>query len=127
MKLAQLGPAARAQVQATAVKQAAKRKYYSVPTVIDGIRFDSKLEARLWMHLEAARRAGEVKWCLRQPSFDVAAGIRYRADFLVMYSDGQVAVLDAKGMDTPNSKTKRAVVEQRYGIKIRVLTKADIP
>lgn len=42
--------------------EALKRsKYRNVPTVVDGIRFQSKAEARRWTELRMLERVGEIK------------------------------------------------------------------
>lgn len=103
-----------------------RSKYGAQATVVDGYRFASKLEAALYTTLSVAWRQGELRWFIRQVPFDVAPGVRYLADFLAVTKDGRVRVLDAKGMDTPNSRTKRAVVEDRYGIRIETVTREQI-
>jgi hypothetical protein len=64
-----------------------------------------------------------VKWFIRQPTFDMEAGITYRADFLVVYADGRVEVDDVKGYMTPVSALKIKTIEARYGIKIEIIRK----
>jgi len=102
-------------------------KYNARRTLIDGIWFDSKLEARRYEELKALRKAGAVAWFVRQPGFDLPGGIRYRADFLVVWmqanrtSVDRVGVEDCKGMSTRLSMNKIAMVEELYGIKVEIL------
>ena len=44
-------------------------KYRAVPTVIDGIRFASKAEARRYGELRLLEQAGEIRDLVRQPRF----------------------------------------------------------
>jgi hypothetical protein len=115
-----------------------KSKYKNKSVFIDGLRFDSKLEADRYLELKALQASGEVAWFIRQVPFQVATGVIYRADFLVvwvhpvftstpdcMYVD-HVTVEDCKGYLTPVSKVKMAAVQDKYGIKIKLLTRADV-
>lgn len=101
-------------------------------TVVDGYRFHSKLESDRYRELVLQRLAGEVRWFIRQVPFDVAPGVVYRADFLVVWNrtgtaQGEhVTIEDTKGHLTDTSRTKIAVVEDRYRLKIRVLHRADV-
>lgn len=100
-------------------------------TVVDGIKFQSKLEADRYRELVMLRRAGEVLYFLRQVPFDVATGVVYRADFVVMWNRTgspreNVTVEDTKGHLTDVARVKMAAVQDRYGITIRVLRRADV-
>lgn len=44
---------------------------------------------------------------------------KYIADFRVTYADGRVAVIDAKGVRTPEYIIKRKLMLQLYAIRIR--------
>lgn len=89
-------------------------KYRAIPTLVDGIRFASKAEAARYSELKLLQQAGQVRWFIRQPSFDLPAGLRYVADFLVVWEDGTVAVEDVKGMETDVFKMKRKLFEEAY-------------
>lgn len=97
------------------------RKYRNVPTVVDGIRFDSKAEAKYYSHLCALKVAGLVSYFLRQTPFHLPGGVIYRADFIVFYADGTVAVVDVKGVITKEFAIKKRLVEATYPIKIEVV------
>lgn len=112
-------------------------KYHSRATHVDGIRFASQLEADRYKELVLLRKAGEVAWFIRQAPFDCGGGIVYRADFLVVWNlkgrmygavmpEDFVEINDCKGVMTPASRVKIAVVEERYGIHIRILKRADV-
>jgi hypothetical protein len=95
-------------------------------TTVDGIRFHSKLEARRYGQLKLLQSAGQVAYVLRQVPFDVATGVVYRLDFLIVWADGSITFEDVKGFVTDTSRVKIAAVQDRYGIKIRLLTRKEI-
>lgn len=106
-------------------------KYGNRENFVDGIRFSSRLEADRYVELCLLTASGQVLWFLRQVPFDVAPGVKYRADYLVVWNRSgsaseAVTVEDTKGMMTSASRVKIAVVEQRYGIRIRLLRRADV-
>ncbi len=107
-----------AKVEPVPVKPAKPRKYRNVPTIVGGIRFDSKAEAKVFTDLKRLQQAGEVLWFIRQPSFDLAGGIRYRADFLAVYrtvgGGQQVRVIDKKGKQTAQFKLKMRLMAEAY-------------
>lgn len=100
-------------------------------TIVDGIKFRSKLEADRYRELKNLRRAGEVKWFLRQVPFDVSVGVVYRLDFLVCWNrsgtaDEVLTYEETKGHLTDASRIKIGVVQERYAIKINILRRADV-
>jgi hypothetical protein len=107
-------------------------------TVVDGITFDSRREARRYSELKLLERAHEIEALELQPRFplgtvDDPVKIRsagypngrrcsYKADF--RYFDnatGAVVVEDSKGHDTDIARLRRAFVEWQYKIRV-VLT-----
>lgn len=100
------------------------RKYRNTPTETDGKRFDSKLEARRYDALMLLWKAGQVSFFVRQVPFELPGRRRYRADFLIVWTDSRVTVEDCKGVDTEMSKLKRAQVEAIYGITIELVRSA---
>lgn len=102
-------------------------KYRNIPRVVDGKRFDSKLEANRYEQLKLLQLAGEVKWFIRQPRFELAGGITYIADYLVHWDNLNVTVEDVKGMETKDFKLKKKLMAEAYpNVDLRILTKADI-
>lgn len=95
------------------------RKYRNQPTVEDGQRFDSKLEARCYRELKLRQKLGNVLWFIRQPSFYLH-GVRYRADFLAVMASGGVKVIDAKGALTQASANKIKQVKAIYGVDVEL-------
>lgn len=99
-----------------------KPKYNNVKTVLDGMTFDSKAEARRYAELKLMQRSGELMTVGCQPSFVVAPGIRYVADFIVVDRDGHVWVEDVKGVETQAFKLKAKLFRSAYpGIELRVV------
>ena len=82
-------------------------KYNAVKTEFDGIKFASKKEAEYYKNLLLLKQAGEVIEIVLQPEFELQEGyvkdgkkirpIKYIADFLVVYKDGRVEIIDTKG------------------------------
>ena len=93
------------------------RKYRNIPTVVDGIRYDSKLEAQCANALRLLQTAGEILWFVRQVTFELEGGVKYRCDFLAVKRDG-VQVIDATGMLTQVKKNKLKQVKARYGVTV---------
>lgn len=106
-----------------------KSKYHATKTVIDGITFDSKREAKRYQELKLMERAGKIR-CLRRqvrfellPAFD-AGGKHYRptsyiADFV--YTDcgtGEVVVEDVKGVRTDVYRLKSKMFAHKFGVAI---------
>jgi len=91
-----------------------KSKYRAIPTVLDGIRFASKSEAKRYGQLKLLQMAGEIRWFTCQVPFHLGAGVRYVCDFLIVYTDGQVEVEDVKGMETAMFKVKKKLFEAAY-------------
>lgn len=103
-------------------------KYRARKTIVDGITFDSALEARYYGNLKLMERAGQVYGVELQKPYPITInGVvcgTYRADFTFWdQHEKRQRCVDTKGMDTPVSKLKRKLVEAQYGIKIEVVKK----
>jgi len=99
-------------------------KYRAVPTVVDGIRFDSKAEAEYYRRLKLQQENGEVWFFLRQVPFDLPGGYRHRIGFMVIDATSEYdrfMLIEIKGKDVATGKMKRKQVEELYGIKVHVL------
>jgi hypothetical protein len=96
----------------------AKHKFNAKPTVKDGIRFDSKKEARYYEDLKTRRHVGDVIFFLRQVPIDLPGNVKYRVDFVEFWADGTVHFVDVKGMRTPQYITKKRIIEALYPITI---------
>lgn len=95
-----------------------RAKYGAKPCVVDGLRFDSQAEASYYGTIKLLHQVGEILWFCRQPRFVIEGG-EYVADFIVMYSDGRISVIDVKGFKTPQYRQKRRQMKERYGIEIQ--------
>jgi hypothetical protein len=106
------------------VKVHRRNKYNATPTEYRGWRFDSKAEAEYARLLDTRKESGSVAYWLRQVAFDLTETDRYRADFLVVESDGTIFAVDVKGMETPRFKKTRKLWE-RYGCMPLLIVKKN--
>lgn len=93
--------------------EAKKSKYGNVKTEVDGIRFDSKAEAKRYEELKILVRAGEIQGFIRQVSIPLHVD-RYIADFLICNLDGTFYFEDVKGYETQTFKKKKKEIEKLY-------------
>lgn len=110
----------------SAMPTAAKKpKYRNEPCrSADGKRFDSKLERDYYEQLLLRWKAGDIRWFIRRPRFELEGGVVYVADFLEVLSTGEVEVIDTKGHLLPECKNKLKQVKARYGIEVRLVRSA---
>jgi hypothetical protein len=70
-----------------------KSKYAAIPTIVDGIRFASKKEARRYTELKLLERAGEITCLELQPKFPCVVNGKkvctYIADFAYLDDSGE--------------------------------------
>jgi hypothetical protein len=95
----------------------ARSKYKAVPTVVDGVRFASKAEAKRDAELQLLAKAGAIQSLERQPRFVLRANgekvCTYVADW--RYFEGSREVIeDKKGVQTPAFKIKWALAKACY-------------
>lgn len=95
-----------------------KSKYGAVKTSVDGQTFDSKKEADYYCELKARLQAKDIKGFCLQPTFILAPGLKYKADFIVFNNDGTSEVIDVKGFKTKEYIAKKKVLEDKYKLKI---------
>lgn len=93
-------------------------KYNAKPTVVDGILFDSKKEAKRYCDLKLEQREGSVLFFLRQVPIHLPGKTKLVIDFLVFYADGTVKFEDTKGFQTEVFKLKKRQVEEIYPFKL---------
>jgi len=98
-----------------------KHKFNAVPSEVDGIRFDSKKEARYYVNLKLRVKAGEVVFFLRQTPFHLPGGVTYRVDFQEFHADGTIHFVDVKGMKTKDFIMKKKMVENLYPVEIEIV------
>jgi len=117
-------------------------KYKNHKTVVDGIQFDSRKEARRWQELKLAEAAGAIGNLQRQVHFElipvqrepdtrgpkgglkqgrvIERKVEYVADFV--YTDlhtGSTVVEDTKGMRLKDYVIKRKLMLYMHGIRIK--------
>ena len=95
-----------------------KAKYRSYKASVDGHTFDSVKEANYYNDLKLRLKANEIKGFCLQPTFILAPGLKYKADFIVFNSDGTYDVIDVKGFKTKEYIAKKKVFEDKYNLKI---------
>lgn len=102
-------------------------KFRAVPTVVDGVRFDSKAEARRWVELQQLQAAGQIRKLRRQVRYELPVNdqvvARYVADFVYQRAVGDYwdeVVEDVKGVETPMFRLKAKLMRAIHGIDIAV-------
>jgi hypothetical protein len=103
-------------------------KYRSHDTVVDGVRFRSKLEADVYLRLKAAQQAGAITDLTCHPRFKVEInGVKVcvvELDFQYREADSaRWRYLDAKGYDTRVSQLKRRLIKAVHGIDVEIVTR----
>jgi len=99
-------------------------KYNNSKVQLDNHVFDSKMEARYYRVLMDLILAGVVERFEMQVPFLLQEAfkkngkhyraINYIADFLVVYADGRIEVVDVKGQKTETFKLKHKLFEYKY-------------
>jgi len=103
-----------------------RSKYNAKKTVVDGITFDSKAEARRYGELKLLERAGLISKLKLQPKYVLIPAytngngrkiraMHYIADF--EYYDHErkrIVIEDVKGHKTREYKLKKKLFEKRY-------------
>lgn len=110
------------------------RKLGNEPIIVDGVRFDSKGEARCWAELRLLERAGEISELKRQVrisligqhnnpiTYDSGRQAAMVIDFsFIRRGETLVTHADFKGLETDESKLKRAIVMAMYGRPVVVM------
>lgn len=102
------------------VLEVKKPKYHNNKVKVDGILFDSQLEADYYSDLKLQVKAGVLNGFCRQAEFVLQDGvsnvkpITYRADFVVFHLDGTYEVIDTKGVETDEFKLKKKLLAEKY-------------
>lgn len=115
------------------IKLASRHKYGAKATTVDGIRFASKFESERYGYLKSLERAGVIRSLQLQPRYKLAVnGIlicTYVADFSYERegTDGSWTsiVEDAKGVETPEFKLKKKLMQAVLDIEINVVKKTS--
>lgn len=117
-----------------------KSKYGAQKAVMDGIRFDSRKEARRYAQLQLLEKAGEISDLQRQVKYElipshfeytqgrngkpkkgacIERSVYYIADFTYRDKNGKLVVEDAKGFRTDVYVLKRKLMLHVHGIRIK--------
>ena len=99
-------------------KKPKKTKYRSYKTSVDGHTFDSLKEAEYYQDLKIRLKSNDIKGFCLQPTFILAPGLKYKADFITFNNDGTYDVIDVKGFRTKEYIAKKKVFEDKYNLKI---------
>ena len=102
-------------------------KYHAKKTEVDGIVFDSKIEAERYTQLRLLERAGEISDLWLQVELQVNHGRidpetgakiksnNYVADFMyVDKAQHKIIIEDTKGMETPEFRLKWNLAQSHY-------------
>lgn len=99
-------------------------KYLSHKTVVDGITFDSKDEAKYYEALKIRKYRGEIENFELQPKFTLVEGfkkdnktyraITYTPDFVIYHKDGSEEYVDVKGMTTQQGELRIKLFNHFY-------------
>lgn len=100
-------------------------KYGNHKIIVDGIKFDSKLEAHRYMELKLLEKAKIIKELKLQVPFELIPSykkngktiraIKYIADFVYYDNEKKQQVIeDTKGMKTKEYMLKKKIFEYRY-------------
>lgn len=96
-------------------------KYGNKKTQYKGISFDSKKECEYFIYLESLEAQGEISELQRQVRFELQPSfkfkgktirsINYVADFTFKDKDGQLHIVDTKGIKTDVYKLKKKMMQ----------------
>lgn len=112
-------------------------KYNNQKKTVDGITFDSILEARRYTVLKSRLEAGTISDLRLQPHYTIMEGykdlsgtyirpVQYIADFSYINADGKRIAEDTKGVRTEAYAIKRKLVRDRFGVEIVEITAKNI-
>lgn len=115
-----------------------KNKYGNIITYLDGIRFQSKLEADRYAQLKLMQMGKMIKDLELQPKFLLQEGfikngqtfrpIYYSADFRYWCNERRrVIVEDTKGIKTREFIVSQKIFEARYpDLQLEIITAKDV-
>lgn len=105
-------------------------KYRAKKTYVDGIKFDSKKEAKRYQELKLLEKAGQIRDLRLQVPYElipaqridnkvVERACKYIADFVYWDCNKEKLVVeDTKGVKTPEYIIKRKLMLERMHIRI---------
>ena len=106
--------------QGLILKPVKKSKYNANKVRVDGILFDSQLEADYYSDLKLQLKIGTIRGFCRQPEFILQEGfgdirpITYKPDFIVFYNDGSYDIVDAKGFEAQEFKRTKKLFRAKF-------------
>lgn len=111
-------------------------KYKNKKIEVDGIIFDSQLEALYYQHLIKLQEKGEIKSFRMQVPFILLDGysigerkerpIKIVIDFEIEYPGGHLEYHDPKGQVKPMDIVKKKMFESKYGYELIYIGKSII-
>lgn len=115
--------------RALIAKEKKEPKYKNKITFVDGIKFDSKAEAKRYMELKFLESAGRISNLQRQVRYQIVVNnmkiTTYIADFVYTDDKGHQVVEDQKGGKatmTPLYRVKKKLMKAVHGIDIKEVT-----
>jgi len=104
----------------------ARSKYGNKKVIVDGYKFDSKVEARRYQELRWMECSGAIHDLELQPKYDFPIKyasnrkVTYTADF--KYTLGSDTIVeDVKGVGTAAGKLKWALMKYFHGIEVQIV------
>jgi Protein of unknown function (DUF1064) len=111
-------------------------KFNAKKVTVDGIKFDSEMEAKYYAHLMKLKGEGQIKDFETQPPFilqdsfrlrgELVRQIKYVADFRVFENDGSSHIVDVKGMETADFKIKAKLYKKKFPEPLKLVTFSKI-
>ncbi|QFG05889.1 holliday junction resolvase [Bacillus phage 056SW001B] len=113
-----------------------RNKFNNKKVEIDGIVFDSAMEAKYYEYLKEEHKHGRVAFFDLQPRYTLQPSFKkrgklfraidYKADFEVHYPNGDYVTVDVKGFETADFKIKRKLFEKAYPQELKLITYSKI-
>lgn len=91
---------------------------------IKGACFDSKMEGEYYQELLLLLQDGTLSKIELQPAFVLqdSPKIKYIADFLLTFANGEKIVVDVKGVETSTFRVKRKLFQTKYPeLKLQII------
>ena len=88
---------------------------------INGITFNSVAKRNRFVELKALQKKGKVLYFTRNPMFDLGSGEKYRADFLIFWSDGTHTYEKTKGYKLTEVMNAKKRIEDKYPVKLVII------
>jgi hypothetical protein len=99
------------------IQEEKQHKFNAKPGYLDGYYFRSQAEMERYCELKILKASGFILGFELQPKFDIGAGMKYTADFKVIYTDHE-EIEEVKGKWTTDAKMRVKLFKERYPDKI---------